>query len=1026
MRRSATSSSRRFSAANYPAPDSLHVRASLAFALACALVLASPTARAGDGRIAWRTVETEHFAIHHPGELTRQAERLGLVAEQAWAKITRVLDHRPEFKTDIVLSDFTDDTNGFAITYPYARVLLVSVSPDDRSELNDYDDYLEHVVTHELTHVVHIDTMSGVWRAVNYLLGFGGNGRIFAPNSAQPAFIVEGFAIVEESERTTGGRLRSSLYDMFLRTATLAGRVQRLDQFANQPIQFPRGNSAHFYGAAFLGFVVGRYGDDVLRALAHESGGDWVPGGMNRALRHVIGKTYEDVYREFTDDLGERYRRERDAIAARAGGLTPTLVLTGPRDFAARPTFTPDGKEVVWADSDGYSRVQLRALTVPALSDIERRATAIARPSPGSVATEIAGEFSPRTFALLDGAGAAVFSPDGRTAYLAARNIHETFYYWSDLWALDVASGARRQITEGLRAAEPALSPDGRTLAFDIVEAGGRSLVTMDVAGEHAGQMRRLISNRDDFSQIYTPSWSPDGRTIAFSWWRAGGFRDVWLIDVASGALTQLTADRALDLDPRWSPDGKYLYFSSDRSGVYNLYAWERASGALWQVTNLIGGAFDLAIAPDGRRAVFVGFEADGWRLEALTLDRARWTPAAPSVIDRPPADAPVGIADLPAHDYAPWDSAWPHTWSLQSYPDPFGQALALSLAGQDAVGNHTWSLTIAQGFGRADDQQLAAAYTYDRFFPTLRLHAARALTLRSGLVFGGANHQFTEDDTTLSASVTLPILRRTAYSADLAVGWGLVYLRDIDVSALGGDPAMVAPVYPATGLYSSLSASFSWSSARRYTFSHSNEEGRQVSLDVTAALRAIGSATNVWTASWSWREFVPVRWPFLPQAWRNHVLALSYAGGVSGGDPTLRSVFYLGGYAPQPDPLRAVADFTRPGTASLRGYPYEAISGSQFQVVSAEYRFPISWIERGYATLPLYLQRLHGAVFADFGNATSAPFDARDLRLGIGAELRLEITLGYVLPAALQLGYARGLSTGGVDQIYFLLNNSF
>jgi hypothetical protein len=96
------------------------------------------------------------------------------------------------------------------------------------------------------------------------------------------------------------------------------------------------------------------------------------------------------------------------------------------------------------------------------------------------------------------------------------------------------------------------------------------------------------------------------------------------------------------------------------------------------------------------------------------------------------------------------------------------------------------------------------------------------------------------------------------------------------------------------------------------------------------------------------------------------------------------------------------------------------------------EYRFPIADVEHGVSTLPAFLHRVSGNVFADFGGA----FEKADthhwtnqFHLGIGAELWVEMTLGYVRTANFRLGYASGLrDPNALDggQTYVVISSAF
>ena len=75
-------------------------------------------------------------------------------------------------KTHVVVTDEIDDYNGFAGVYPFPSVVLYANSPDDRAELNDYDDWLTDLFMHEYTHVIHTGTIGGPCaKTVNAVLG---------------------------------------------------------------------------------------------------------------------------------------------------------------------------------------------------------------------------------------------------------------------------------------------------------------------------------------------------------------------------------------------------------------------------------------------------------------------------------------------------------------------------------------------------------------------------------------------------------------------------------------------------------------------------------------------------------------------------------------------------------------------------------------------------------------------------------------------------------------------------------------
>jgi hypothetical protein len=113
-------------------------------------------------------------------------------------------------------------------------------------------------------------------------------------------------------------------------------------------------------------------------------------------------------------------------------------------------------------------------------------------------------------------------------------------------------------------------------------------------------------------------------------------------------------------------------------------------------------------------------------------------------------------------------------------------------------------------------------------------------------------------------------------------------------------------------------------------------------------------------------------------------------------------------------------------GGIALRGYKPDARVGSQFQLANVEYRFPIVQTQRGLSTFPLFVQRLWGNVFADVGNASFGRFNVDNLAVGAGAEVLIDLVVGFVVPLTVRTGYAHGFMSDGDDQFYALLGNAF
>jgi len=246
------------------------------FALAAALFFCA--ARAAGAQLPsneeWRTLHTQHFRVHFTPAVEEEARRAAVNAERAYAELSTELVP-PRGTIDLVISDNVDYVNGYATPFPSNRIVVFAHPPTDASGLRDYDDWNALVVTHELTHIFHLDRTRGIWRFGQAI--FGRNPLLF-PNLYEPRWVVEGLAVYFESRMTGVGRLESSEHSMTARAAALANRLPTLQELSPGTSRFPGGNVVYIYGSLLFDYLSRTRGPGSIRDFVERRPGD--PAGV--------------------------------------------------------------------------------------------------------------------------------------------------------------------------------------------------------------------------------------------------------------------------------------------------------------------------------------------------------------------------------------------------------------------------------------------------------------------------------------------------------------------------------------------------------------------------------------------------------------------------------------------------------------------------------------------------------------------------------------------------------------------------
>lgn len=917
------------------------------------LITASALSQPYDPTLSFQTLETAHFFVHFHDEEETLARRVASLAETAHEKLVVLLGHTPREKTHVIVVDVNDSANGWAIAVPYNRIEVRAAPPDSRSALHQADDWMWNLIVHEYTHIIHTDAIAGPARLLNLVFG-----KSLSPNAVWPRWFLEGLAVWTESELSTGGRLRSTLFDLPLRAQLLGDEPLSLQEITHQPLTYPRLSTRYLYGGRFIDFIARKFGSQAIAGIIDTNGRSWVPYFINTIAEQHTGLDFNALYAAWLAEEKER------ALMLVGPSPSPERRLTFHGETVRTPRASHDGKLIWSLVLDADSRPSLRAF------DLEKN--------------------EERRVIDVNGDGALTVLPGGRIL-LSQPEVFGTYRTHDDLFLFTPKTRKLRQLTAGARLSEPDAASDGRIVAVRRPGPGRTQLVVY----QSIATLDSPLVIHDADATVASPRWSPDGSRIVFLQKRHGAF-NLRLLELKTGETTWLTSDSSQNLNPAFDTAGRVL-FASDRGGAFDLYRLDPDAESLVRLSRVENGAFEPLPIDD--TLYFVRTGARGMDLAALTHPLLE---PAPSPL--PPVDEPDHAQADVAYEIQPY-SALRTLYPTQRLPsfgnDAEGYTLGVQLAGADVLSKWRWGFS--GWWGLASRQPGFSAYLQSNvLFPAVTARASRHVAHAPGVP--GATEVVSSGSLESAWS-----LQRWNSGARVGLGWNFTQL-----TPRASDPDGDTP--PRRGFLSTPYASISWANARRFTNSISQDEGRLLSLYLEGGGRFTGGDFSLLRVSASWNEYIG-----LPG---HHALALQLSAGASSSDLGGRTAYALGGLPLLPSLQTLVS--LQSNTRVLRGYPIASDSGSAFALANLEWRIPLVVTEWGWSTLPVQLRRLHAAVFTDMGDAFDPGTTYFTPKFGAGAELRAELVLGYTATTELKVGWARGLSEGGIHQFWLAVGRGF
>ena len=219
---------------------------------------------------------------------------------------------------------------------------------------------------------------------------------------------------------------------------------------------------------------------------------------------------------------------------------------------------------------------------------------------------------------LTFGDGTVAWAPDGSTIALVGKDGPKDAIVLWDLYdkkLVNTLSFDDIEIVEGLDWA-----PDSRRLAFVGTGYGQSDLYMVDVATEQVRQLTGT-SRREDH-----PDFHPDGRRLAFSAKVEGQF-DIKVYDLDTGSQSTLVATPGDDLWPEWTPEGDRLLFVSTREGINDLFLQDLSDGREYRLTRTLSGIMNPSLSPDGQQLVLNTYyhsRREMYRMDMPTMPELR------------------------------------------------------------------------------------------------------------------------------------------------------------------------------------------------------------------------------------------------------------------------------------------------------------------------------------------------------------------------------------------------------------------
>lgn len=560
---------------------------------------------------------------------------------------------------------------------------------------------------------------------------------------------------------------------------------------------------------------------------------------------------------------------------------------------------------------------------------------------------------------------------------------------YKGFWKKRLWNGEWNVVPNTLRAHDPAVSPDGKKIAFLQYTDGTVNIGTINPDGSE----KKLLTNYDDGNWMRIIDWSPDGTQLVVAIHR-NFQQNLYTINADGTELKPIMMDEWEEQDPHWSEDGK-IYFAADPGGIDNVYSYDPEDGTFLQITNVITGAVSPHITQEGD-LVYNHYTAYGWKIFSLSKNEFLNDDVTHLFRTNPDAEhVKEYMADKV--DLSKYEAMTSKYSAVKSLSSP----VVIPLMRLQNATRTNWGLQSGVQFQMMDyaqmhqlfafallgeDMVIQTGYTNDMFLPSLQVYGGhyQGKSDQGYLLDADENPETTEDQKIYE---TKRIMMQNFGGGSMAYTWNGRFISTLGFSTFD---------YSIKGIDDTKWARYMWNVAPYLNFSWSNNSwlgrsinpyyGRTIDATLTHGYTDIvyeplggfaiddGELMNAYhynQVEFRWSEIFPIPTfgsKILAEAQkRRHVMYLDSHIGVVDRNVSGNDEFRAGGRHPYNMGYGSIQP-----NSQFAGYPSWSLGGETMMIFNTGYRFPLTRPEQKWMYGPLYIVGLVGQVSATAGNLWS------------------------------------------------------